>query len=437
MKKQLLEIIKSKYQNLIDLKELISFLEEFIDGLVEQHKSTKNKFKILLKKYNFQTIPDFSEYPEYPYVTLFKGVDSWTLSPVIDYEGGVGDMDEEIGIVFNDPELYPNFDNEELENLILSLKTQIILTWLSSIWFEIDGPSYGIVVKTLENNSASGFIFNDLAWGDLSIFNHFNDKSKPVDRFFKTKLKILDIYQRVSLETYPVYPYLNKWRYFKKDSLIEEIVSYGNETGKKTSEQSIENLNITKHNSLFDRLKYELNESIKLIERGFTEFLPNEICDTPIYEGAIETKFHSGQHWYSNEQNNRLDILEIEKFEKKYAIKLPFYFKHYLRLFNGRKYNNINLNFSIGNGQYIKVKEFLNYEELEALVNKKSSNGIIKSLLKKNNYPDKWLQIGKDESEKEILINLDSSIVGIQKENGEINPFNITFKEFIKEPKNY
>lgn len=437
MKKELLEIIKNKYQNLIDLEELILFLEQFIDSIDEQHQSTKNKFEILLKKYNFKTIPNFSEYSEYPYVTLFKGVDSWTLCPVIDYEGGVGDMDEEIGILFNDPELYPSFENEELEDLTWSLKTQIILTWLSSIWFEIDGPSYGIVVKTLENNSSSGFIFNDLAWDDLSILNHYNDKSKPVDRFFKITPNILDIYQRVSLETYPVYPYLNKWRYFKKNNLIEEIVSYGNETGKKTSEQSIENLKISKHKTLFDRLKYELDESIKLIERGFIEFLPKKTSNTPIYEGAIETKFHSGQHWYSNEQSNRLDISEIESFEKKYAIKLPFYFKHYLRLFNGRKYNNINLNFSIGNGKYIKVKEFLNYEELEILVSKQANNGIIKSLFKKSNYPEKWLQIGKDDNENKILINLDSSIVGLQKENGEINPFNITFEEFIKEPKNH
>lgn len=436
-KKELLDIIKNKYQNLIDLEELILFLEKFIDSIGEQHQSTKNKFEILLKKYNFKTIPNFSKYSEYPYLTLFKGIDSWTLCPVIDYEGGVGDMDKEIGTLFNDPELYPSFENEELEDLTWSLKTRIILTWLSSIWFEIDGPSYGIVVKTLENNSSRGFIFNDLAWDDLSILNHYNDKSKPVDRFFKITPNILDIYQRVSLETYPVYPYLNKWRYFKKNNLIEEIVSYGNETGKKTSEQSIENLKTTKHNTLFDRLKYELDESTKLIERGFIEFLPKKTSNTPIYEGAIETKFHSRQHWYSNEQNNRLNLSKIENFEKKHAIKLPFHFKHYLRLFNGRKYNNINLNFSIGNGKYIKVKEFLNYEELEILVNKQTNNGIIKSLFKKSNYQKKWLQIAKEDNNNKILINLDSSIVGLQKENGEITSFNITFEEFIKEPKNH
>ena len=179
MKEELIEILSKEYQNLKDLSELLSYASEYIDAIEKQSEATTHKFKALLEKYNFETISIFSEYPEYPYVTLFKGVDSWTLCPLIDYEGGVGDMDDEIGILFTDPELYPSFENEELEDLTWTLNNHIILTWLSSIWISIDGPSYGIVVKTLENNSSSGFIFNDLAWDDLSSLNHYNDKTKP------------------------------------------------------------------------------------------------------------------------------------------------------------------------------------------------------------------------------------------------------------------
>ena len=437
MKEELIQIISKEYQNLKDLSELVSYASEYIDAIEKQRLVTTNKFKTLLEKYNFETISIFSEYPEYPYFTLFKGVDSWTLCPVIDYEGGVGDMDDEIGILFTDPELYPSFENEELEDLTWTLNSRIILTWLSSIWQSIDGPSYGIVVKTLENNSSSGFIFNDLAWDDLSSLNHYNDKTKPTGNYFNSSLSTLDIYQRVKLETYPVYPYQNKWRFFKNGDVVKEFVSYGNETGQKLSTENIKDLNIQKHPDLFNRLKFELEQTNKFIEDGYIEFIPEEPCRTPIYEGAIETKFHSGQHWYTNELNDRLEISQIESIERQYKIILPFHFKHYLRLFNGRKYNNINLNFPIGNGKHLKIKEFFNLEELEIHLKGQSNNSFLLSLFKKKSNQNNWIAIGTTADDKSLIIDLESSIVGIKESDEKINSLDISFEEFIKEPINY
>ncbi|WP_010136306.1 hypothetical protein [Ochrovirga pacifica] len=383
MKKEILEIFENKYSDKKYLNELLKYVNEYFELVDKQYEYTKTQLETLLKKYNFNTIPIFSEYPEYPAVILFKGVDSWTLSPAIDYEGGISDTDNEIGIIFNDPEFYPDLENEELNELRWSINTKIILVWLSNIWFEIEGSNFGIVLKTLENNSVSQFVFNDLAWDDLSNFSNHNDKVNPIESFFKSKPSIIDIFQRVSLETYPVYPYYNRWRYFKKENIIKEFVCYGNETGLKNSTDNIENLKIVEHKTLLDTLKFELEQTNNLVNDGFVEYLSDTNDNTPIYTGAIETKFHSGQHWYYNEQANRIEILKIINLEKEYNIKLPFHFKHYLRLFNGRKYNNINLNFNIGNGEFLKVKEFFNFEELKEILSQKTKKVFLNSIFRK------------------------------------------------------
>lgn len=159
MKQELVDIISKKYSGNAHIAGILDFAGKLIDALQQLTPQTETKFLSFLEKYNFDTIKDFSEYPEYPEVTLFKGVSDWTLCPVIDYEGGVTDMDQEIGLIFTDPEIYP--DNEELFDTGYELKEKIILTWLCNIWFNIKGASFGIVVKTLENNSASSFYFND------------------------------------------------------------------------------------------------------------------------------------------------------------------------------------------------------------------------------------------------------------------------------------
>ena len=233
MKKELLEVYQYKYGEVPESDKLLAFVEQQVDDVISQHDKTKAALLALLNKYNFKTIPDFREYEEYPYVTLFKGVDSWTLTPCIDYQGGVTDMDWEIGTIYKDPEIYVDSSDYFLTDLSWKIRGEIILTWLSLIWFEIDGPSFGIIVKTLANNSSSGFIFNDLAWDDLSRFNRHWDSSKPIERCFKATPDVISINQRTALETYPVHPYQNRWRFFRKGDEVKEMVIYGNETGTK------------------------------------------------------------------------------------------------------------------------------------------------------------------------------------------------------------
>lgn len=434
MKQEILDIISKKYSDNPHLGTALKFAEKLIDSLHEVTEQTENKLLSFLEKYNFETIEDFSEYPEYPSVTLFKGVDNWTLSPVIDYEGGVTDMDQAVGVIFTDPEIYP--EDECLFEIGYQLREKLILTWLSKIWFNVKGDSYGIIVKTLENNSSSSFFFNDLAWDNLSEFRNYNDKSKRLDPFFTSTLDLLSIFQRVSLITYPVYPYANKWRFFKKGKEVIEFVSYGNETAEISSLAS--SRTYTEHKTLLDTLKHEQKRTLELTKLGFKEFLMDTKINKPIYEGAIETKFHSGEHWYYKEQQSRLNIDKLVDFERQNSITLPFYFKHYLRLFNGRKYNNINMHFDIG-GEYLKVKEFYNLDEIKQSLSNISSHTFFSNLFaskKRNNL--QWLDIASlDESNRRLSLNLATSKLAIKDNDGNYKELNTDFETFIREPRNY
>jgi hypothetical protein len=431
MKQELLDIISKKYSYNSNIGEALRFAEKLIDALQELTDQTEKKFLSFLEKYNFETIEKFSEYQEYPSVTLFKGIDNWTLCPVIDYEGGITDMDQEIGIIFEDPEIYPEVDN--LFEIGYELKDKIILTWISKIWFTIKGDSYGILVKTLENNSTASFFLNDLAWDNLSEFRNYNDKSKRLTPFFNTTLDVLSIFQRVSLITYPVYPYTNKWRFFKNSDETIMFVSYGNETAETSSYSATQTFK--EHKTLFDTLKYEQKRTLELIGLGFTEFLTDTKRNKPIYDGAIETKFQSGEYWYYNEQLNRLSIDKILEFEKQNKISLPFYFKHYLRLFNGRKFNNINMYFNVG-GEYLKIKEFYNIDEIKDSI-RSSSDSFFGKLFKNKNKLE-WLDIGIIEGEnKQLSLNLTSSNLAIKENDNDYTELNIDFENFIREPRNY
>lgn len=434
MSKQLITLLSKIYAGHPHVNEIMAYATTLIAALDEAEVQTRERLRVFLNKYNFDTLDSFSEYPEYPSVTLFKGIDEWSLYPVIDYEGGVTGSDREIGIILTDPDIYP--DNSQLDEIGWELREKIILTWLSKIWFDCKGYENGLVVKTLENNSSTSFYLNDLAWDDYSIYSRYNDKKQRLNPFFKTKPGLLDIYQRVSLKPYPVYPYFNRWRFFKKDNDCIEFVRYGNETGEGSTDSG--QLQLIQHPSLAATMKYELQRSLQLREEGYEEFLPETTCTKPIYEGAIETRFHSGEHWYNKEMENRLSLDSINQFEKEYKLSLPFHFKHYLRLFNGRKYNNINLFFPTGNG-YLKVKEFYNFDELKKAAPVPASVSLFKKFLSGNKTTAiHWLDIAVlSEESKKLSLHLETGNLAIKENEGIYRALGVDFETFIKEPVNY
>lgn len=190
---------------------------------------------------------------------------------------------------------------------------------------------------------------------------------------------------------------------------------------------------------MFDSLKYELKRSLELISNGYKEYLADTKCKTPIYEGAIETRFHSGEHWYSNEQKSRLSLDKINDLEKLYNISFPYHFKHYLRLFNGRKYNNINLNFNIGE-DYLKIKDFSDFQEIELYIKTRLRQNLIdkiKSIIKRETNELLWLKIAITDKDDELLLNLENSKLGLKSIDGNIKELDVDFSHFIQKPVNY
>jgi hypothetical protein len=208
MEKELLDILRLE---LIDSKvkdDVMNLSENLIEFYKSNRAESANRFKLTLEKYNFESIPDFSEYPEYPQVTLFHGSGQLEFWPVIDYEGGVTNMDESIGTIIKEPpydksEYWLNDDDYvgELKDEIIEwnweIHRRVVFIWLSTIWQEIKGYEYGIVVKTLENNSVRQFIFNDLKWDNLSIYTSYNDKTNRLKRHFENDLSIKEINESI------------------------------------------------------------------------------------------------------------------------------------------------------------------------------------------------------------------------------------------------
>ena len=203
MKRELLRIFEIELKNSQVKEDVLLFAENLIDFYENKRKSASQKFKWTLEKYNYETISSFSKCSEYPAVTLFHGSGGLEFWTVIDYEGGISDIDKEIGTIVEAAEYWLNDDNyqdhlkEEVMKWNWELKDRIVFIWLSSIWQEISGYNYGIVTKTLENNSVRQFIFNDLAWDNSSQYVNYNDKSKRLKRHFDNDLSIAQINDRV------------------------------------------------------------------------------------------------------------------------------------------------------------------------------------------------------------------------------------------------
>lgn len=455
MKQELLEIIEHELTDSTFKKSILQYCSQIIDYYENNRPETVEKFRKLLGKYNFLTLNDFSEFPECPQVALFKSIDEFTFYPVIDSEEGVSNVDEEIGVIISQAKasIEDNPESGEAEDFLNEMTwifhLKIVMTWLASIWQEINGYKSGIIVKTLENNSVSQFIFNDLAWNDLSSHFGFNDNKAFIERHFNCDLSVFEIYQRVSDFDYPINPYVNKWRQFSDGKDWKEIVLYGHETGERIYADHAEKpaLNLIQHSSLSAAMKYVQSTSKKWIETGYREKQLSRPNKEVIYEGAIETDFHSGINYYPKELKNRLTIDKVKLFEQNFNIQLPFHFKHYLRLFNGRKYNQYKMKFRINENLHLQVKDFFNLEELRAILNEaikiKKSNWQQFFSSMKNKAPISelsWLDIGTLEKGGLLCLNVDLKSkdyggLAIKKDTGEYENLNIQFSKFIAKAK--
>ena len=140
-----------------------------------------------------------------------------------------------------------------------------------------------------------------------------------------------------------------------------------------------------------------------------------------IHSDAIEFNFHSGIGWYKKELSNRLDDKSIIELQDALNIELPHFFKQYLKLFNGRKFNKHRTKFRLDEEQFVKVTEFYSKDEIIQF-NAATMDGAID-----------WLKIAKTK-EGELLLGLhgdDIGLVQIESESGELNSLDLTFERLM------
>jgi len=311
MRKEYLEILQEKFAHHEKQDSIFSFANQLMDFYESNRKHSVLRFKALLEVRSFESMsrihPD-----ETPHVELFYGMD------YLAFLGGVcGDYEEGIGYIIDEPpeELrYPAPKFEEIQNHAGMLQYDIAFLWLCTLWQEIEGYQYGTVVKTLENNSMAAFFFNDFAWDELSAFFDYQDRENKATRVFNRDLTVPEIYKRLKTNSYPVNPYVNKWRKFTSDKETVEIGSWGNSVATRTNGGE---LTITEQYDLKERLHFEISKCNDWLNAGYTE-VDYGHHNEQIHPDAIEFKFHSGIGWYKKELANRLEessIVELEQLK--------------------------------------------------------------------------------------------------------------------------
>ena len=177
--------------NILRLQRYLENLDSVINGFI--------RIKV---KYNFTNMNKWSKYSQYyPHLTLFKSLTETTLDLCIDYEGGVGPRDTELSPFIEDPMIYsePDFMEEEDECYFVDadekIHKKLFFTVLSHAWVISKGQECGLVVKTLENNSAHCFYLNDLRWNETSKFQNFKDRTQPIRNLYSDSISIEDIYK--------------------------------------------------------------------------------------------------------------------------------------------------------------------------------------------------------------------------------------------------
>ena len=152
-------------------------------------------------------------YPEeYVHVSLGHSIDHKNLHPMLDNNGDIYLVDQEIGQICEDPEYCTfkdcgrtselwTFDVKEVDIELLNKYHSIIFyCWLAINWIQINGYKSGIVVKTCENNSLTSFYLNDFQFDSRSKFDCVQDWKTALKKHNRESISIDELFQNVKKE---------------------------------------------------------------------------------------------------------------------------------------------------------------------------------------------------------------------------------------------
>ena len=205
MRVELKKIISKSLETNRLKEDLIFNANNLIDYYEENRKEITSKLKVVLQKYNSETIGKFSKNNEEEISIAFcNSIGELSFDVILLFDNG-GEIDDELREIIKDPNVHvePAFESIEDEyfytDKIAEVYSSIFYTYLCSIWQEIKGNDYGIVFLTLENNSATKFFLYDYAWENESVFKKWNSKINSRHEINATLLTTKDIFERVSV----------------------------------------------------------------------------------------------------------------------------------------------------------------------------------------------------------------------------------------------
>lgn len=390
-------------QYFVDKGELheraVQDIRAFISYLENQTEYTKARLQDVVKSFNYETVQPNRVDGAYcfPHLEFWRGTDDYESRVGFNYSGNMEVVDNLEPITKSQYERKIQLSNEEriaANKVRASVKIDLqkypvsslgyyeyrfndaalFHAWLAYLWQEVEGHQCGLKVKTVQNNSLATFSLNDFLEDDFSAFMepHYGNKPPQVDRFFPRKLTIIELFLRANQTGYPFNPYQNYWRYFEKGDEFTEIVTYecatGIRYGKLSERPTAEVKQMKQYENPKSALMYLTDFTNQVIFNGWEEKLRPLSLPEMVHSAAYDFDFWTGVAWFrGDEQKNRLKTEDLLKFEENHDIKLPDAFFQYLRLFNGRQYNDYHLYFPIDDLYNVRVQKFYTLEELNSL----------------------------------------------------------------------
>ena len=364
----------------------------FIEYLLNQTSYTKRRLSEIIIDLNYETIERDEQYKVWPDIEFWRGVDDYGSRAMLNYDGGVADVENQENIVIGQYENYeikPDSirlkENKERHSIKVDIKkypishlgyheyrfseTALFYAWIAKIWQEVEGYNCGVKVKTVQNNSIATFSLNDFLPGDFSEFTDgsYGDKPERLTNQFPRKLTLIELFLRASQSSYPFNPFNTYWRYFEKDGQFQEIGTYEFETGIRkgaiSDSQNTRLIDIKKHKDSKDALLYIKDFTNQMIETGWQEKLRPLNLPSKLHENAFQFGYWTGIHW-TKDQSTKLTALQVQELEESLKITLPKSYFNYLRILNGRQHNSYNMFFPIDDLYTVHIKKFYTIEEM-------------------------------------------------------------------------
>jgi hypothetical protein len=209
----MIEEIKKCVSNDLELYSLSKEFEQLCFDVIEYYNLQYPQIKIQLEKviykYTKTYLDELNLIREGDFVNVFLALESNCKDTYacIDEGGGIHDLDFIIGKISLEPssDFYENLSYYDWRKSEFDhwsqFHTNILLTILTKIWYELDGHKSGVVMKSNENSTTQQFFFNDYKWNQNLMFFNNTDWMEDVRNYEHKQLSTSELYKQISIKS--------------------------------------------------------------------------------------------------------------------------------------------------------------------------------------------------------------------------------------------